>query len=170
MRTLLVGLDNPHSVNPRDALLPAPGVGNGTGERVVELIRESAPRALADYSVADYERDFDRVNLYPVQNAVNGKGATKADKMMAQWCAMYAVQGGYQNVVLLGNRVRVAFADLAGLTDDDQIVEIGGRDLHFYVVPHPSGRNRFYNKPANRKNVGGCLASLRERRQQERAR
>ena len=170
MRPLLVGLDNPHSVNPRDALLPTPGIGNGTGDRIVELIRESEPRNLSEYSIENYERDFDRVNLYPIQNAVNGKGATKADRMMAQWCAMYAVQGGYQNVVLFGNRVWGAFADIVQGTDEKTLVRLGNRDLMFWVVPHPSGRNKFYNAADNRKSVGKCLASLRERRQKERAR
>ncbi len=170
MRTLLVGLDNPHSINPRDALLPAPGIGNGTGGRIVEMIREGAPRALADYSLEDYERDFDRVNLYPVQNAINGKGATKADRMMAQWCLMYAMRGGYENVVLFGNRVKAAFADVTPEWPNDSDYCRVGDTISFWYVPHPSGRNRFYNEPANRKAIGKRLATLRERRREERSR
>ena len=165
MRTLLVGLDNPHVSNPHTELAPGTAVLGDSGRRLVEMMLDALP----DYEPEDYRRDFDRVNLYPASHAANGKGATKMDRAMAQWCAMYAVAGEYQNVVLLGNRVKVAFAELVDLTDDSQTFELGGRELTFHIVPHPSGRNRFYNDQENRIAVGGLLRSLRERRHRERA-
>lgn len=165
MRTLIVGLDNPHASNPRTELAPGTYILGDSGQRLVEMMLDVLPEYVAD----NYRADFDRVNLYPSRPAANGKGATKMDRAMAQWCAMYAVAGEYENVVLLGNRVKVAFADLADLSDDEQTVELGGRELKFYVVPHPSGRNAFYNDESNRTAVGELLVSLRERRHRERA-
>jgi hypothetical protein len=166
VRTLLVGLDNPHASNPRSELAPGTAILGDSGQRLCEMMLDALPGYEAEY----YRNDFDRVNLYPSRLAANGKGATKMDRAMAQWCAMYAVAGEYENVVLLGNRVKVAFADLVDLSDDEQVVELGGREIKFYVVPHPSGRNRYYNDESNRIAVGELLVSLRERRHRERAR
>jgi hypothetical protein len=162
-------LDNPHTSNPSTELAPGTAILGDSGRRLAELIAEVE----AGYSPTSYRSDFDRVNLYPARQATNGKGATKMDRAMAQWCAMYATLGEYQNVVLLGNRVKVAFADLLEFEADDAIQEttvtLDDRRVSFYVVPHPSGRNKFYNDKASRKSVGALLASLRERRKQERA-
>ncbi len=165
MRTLLVGLDNPHATTLLTELSPRTAIVGDSGQRLCEMMRHSLP----DYEAENYRNDFDRVNLYPASRAANGKGATRMDRAMAQWCAMYAVAGEYENVVLLGNRVKVAFAELADLSDDEQVVELGGRAVKFYVVPLPSWRNGYYNDKSNRNAVGELLVSLRERRQRERA-
>ena len=177
MRTLLVGLDNPLSDDSTKALLPIPE--RGSGGRIVELIEAGlkADGMAESYSVRDYLRDFHRVNLYPIRQAATGKGATKLDRLMAQWCLMYAVVAGYQNIVLFGNRVRSAFADIVELGAEDtldcQIIDADwferGHKIAFHTVPHPSGRNRFYNEPENCLLVGRRLADLRERRNKERA-
>jgi len=158
MRTLLVGLDNPHSNDPKNALAPLPS--EATGGRIVELIQQSLP----DYTIKDYLREFHRINLYPIKMAASGKGATKADRMMAQWCLMYAMRAGYENVVLFGNRVKAAFADIAPEWPNDCDYCRVGDTISFWYVPHPSGRNRFYNDVRNRVKVGLLLSNLRERR------
>jgi len=172
MRTLLVGLDNPHSTDPKNALAPLPA--NATGSRIVEMIQTS----LTDYTMRDYLRDFDRLNLYPIKAAASGKGATKTDRLMAQWCLMVAVVAGYDNIVLFGNRVRAAFADIVELDADlaldyrtiDADWLVKGHRLTFFAVPHPSGRNRWYNDKRNQVAVGDTLMRLRERRHKERSR
>ena len=164
MRTLLVGLDNPHSGDPKRALAPLPS--DATGGRIVDLIQTS----LTDYTMKDYLRDFDRVNLYPIKMAASGKGATKTDRLMAQWCLMYAMRGGYENVVLFGNRVKAAFADITPEWPNESDYCRVGDTISFWYMPHPSGRNRWYNDKRNQLLVGERLAQLRERRHRERSR
>ncbi len=72
-RPLLVGLDNPHSNDPRMALYPTP---NTTGARLVDLIGET----VHNYSRQEYLRDFSRTNLYPTKRAVIGAGSVRADR------------------------------------------------------------------------------------------
>ncbi len=171
MRTLLVGLDNPHSGDPKHALSPLPA--GATGGRIVEFIQEN----LTEYTVRDYLRDFDRVNLYPSKAAATGKGATKLDRLMAKWCLIYSVASGHQNIVLFGNRVRSAFSDIVELADEPvlncQTIDADwltkGHRITFYTMPHPSGRNRWYNDKRNQLLVADRLANLRERRHRERA-
>jgi hypothetical protein len=166
MRTLLVGLDNTQTGDPTTALHPLPETGSGG--RIVDLIRA----AMGDYNMGMYLRDFHRVNLYPGKLAASGKGATKMDRLMAAWCTMYAVEAGYDNIVVFGNRVRSAFAEVVDLSKvkncDCLNIRLSGRLVTFWVVPHPSGRNRWYNDFNNCELVGELLFRLRERRRGER--
>lgn len=162
--TVLVGLDNPYSRNPRAALMPIPA--NCAGHRTWSMIRDVVP----GYTKLEYIRDFRRVNLYPTTRAKNGKGATSLDRMMADWVFLLAREGRHVHVVLFGQRVRLAFAKYipAGLDEQDVIsqrVRVDHAITTMHAVPHPSGRNHWYNDDACRQQVGELLASLRPKEQ-----
>lgn len=152
MRTLLVGLDNPHAEDPGMALYPLPR--GATGDRVCGLIAE----VVDGYTIADYLRDFGRANLYPVGRAFAGRGATQVDRLMARWVLAYARAAGFQNLVIFGDRLLRAF-DL----------ERGSGWPKVHHLPHPSGRNTYYNDQRHRREAGELLAGLRERRHEDTA-
>lgn len=157
MRTLLIGLDNPHSRNPHHALLPMPD--GATGDKIVQLIDEAMS---ADYSPAKYLRDFARLNLYPGEAARSGKGATSTDRLLARMCMILIAQAKYSGVVLFGKRVQTAFGDFVTFDNDTDSKMVNFAT--FYALPHPSGRNRWYNVPENRQYAARILESLRDRR------
>ncbi len=159
MKTLLVGLDNPYSRNPEHALLPMPD--GATGDHLVKLIGTVHP----NYSRSRFLADFGRCNLYPGVRANSGKGTRSMDRLMARWCFLYARDMGAMAVVLLGKRVRLAFAEFVQVVGSDVDLEqydMGRRMIAFYGIPHPSGRNLWYNFEGNCDRVARLLESLRE--------
>ncbi len=162
--TLLVGLDNPHSRDPRFALYPAPA--GCAGYRLHHFIATEAS-ANHRYSRAQYLKDFDRVNLYPSGRAKNGKGATEMDRAMGSWVVMYADQGEHRAVVLFGERVRLAVNHLVELVpeegEDIAFAEHQGASgtIIFCSMPHPSGRNHWYNDVEHKQLAGRILAGFR---------
>lgn len=157
MRTLLIGLDNPYSRNASHALLPMPD--GAAGNKIMQLIDEATP---TDYSPRRYLRDFARINLYPGETARSGKGATATDRLLARLCMILIENARYSGVVLFGKRVQVAFADFVALDGESDVKIVG--ETTFYALPHPSGRNRWYNQVANRQHAARILESLRDRR------
>ena len=152
--TLLVGVDNPGSKDPRFALEPyCPG---RAGWHMVKLIGEIVP----GYTAIDYLADFDRVCLYPTGHARNGKGKIHIDRAMADWCFLLAVSMQQPDIVLLGLRVRAAFDHIVTLPDKDvAIAKFDGIRIH--SIPHPGARGQFYTDQSIRTQVGIRLASLR---------
>ena len=152
--TLLVGVDNPLSKDPRFALEPY--CAGSTGWHIVTLIGEMVP----GYTPIDYLADFERVCLYPTGHARNGKGKIAADRAMADWCFLLAQSMQQSDIVLLGLRVRAAFDHIVTLPDQDVCVaEFDGIRIH--AIPHPGARGQFYTDPLIRELVGIRLASLR---------
>jgi hypothetical protein len=160
MSALLIGLDNPHSRNPYHALLPMPD--GATGDKIVQLIAA----VIDGYTARDYLRDFGRLNLYPGEAARSGKGATATDRLLARHCVRIIAEGKYSDVVLLGKRVQVAFSDFVVFSHQVERHEVFGTGFtaDFYALPHPSGRNIWYNDEANRARAGRILKSLSGRR------
>ena len=150
VKTLLIGLDNPHSRNPKHALLPMPD--GATGHKIVLLIREQVP----GYSAGRYLRDFARLNLYVGEHARSGRGSAATDRLLASMALHVLSAGGYLHAVLLGKRVQAAFSDFA---------EVAA--VQFHCLPHPSARNRWYNDEKNRSYAARLLESLRANRTQE---
>jgi len=170
MRPLLVGLDNPYSTAPAYALHPKPM--GGSGDRLYEVIREAAG-VRRDYQRSDYLRDFSRINLYPSSTAPDGKGSAEMDTRMAEWLYVYVAGTEAAHVVLLGNRVQAAAAKVFNLPRNLEPLEhyresirvqSGSRiGVSFWAIPHPSGRNRWYNETARRAEVGKLLYGLAQR-------
>jgi len=157
VKTLLVGLDNPNSTDPSHALSPLPSTG--TGGRLLELIREHEP----EYGPRDYLSDFFRTNLYPTRRAHVGKGMADADRDQIAFLRHYVEQIDVPDVVLLGNRVVAAFNSLY---DEDlnwlkcRVIADGNGPRRFWALPHPSGRNRWYNDADNYAAAGKLLVTL----------
>lgn len=123
MRPIILGIDNPHR---GEALAPHPP--GCAGWNLWKI---------SDLSMREYEEAFDRRNL------------------MTKWDSGKAHEAGRQfhnslprgsNVIVLGQAVKEAL----GLRDAVIVhpTEIDG--ITYRVIPHPSGRNLFYNNPINR--------------------
>ena len=127
MRPLLVGESNPYSRNPGDALLPWPE--GAAGARLRDILGMTNEVYLAA---------FDRVNLLG--------GSTKWSVRLAR-----AVVSGLPDVdrILLGARVcaahGVGFVPFTCVRPDG-FRGGGAADVHWLILPHPSGRCRLWNE------------------------
>lgn len=142
-KPMLIGMNNPLSTRPGYELFPAPA--GCTGHRLYEMLRERVPEVLR----RGYLDTFERRNL--VQGLTYDRASAKAaaDLIYAE------LWGSKRTVVLLGEDVRRAFGHPRLLVEPQLI---GG--CTWRQIPHPSGRNFWYNKPENRKMVGVLLEEL----------
>jgi hypothetical protein len=136
LRPIIIGMNNPISDVPEHALWPDPP--NCAGWRLQQM---------SGLSKHEYLRAFERRNL-----------------LIGPWLYVRAVKAANdmrpelagRRVVLLGAEVRRAF----GFKDNAQH---GTTDLFsttWYFLPHPSGRNLWYNDPANVKVAETLLKEL----------
>lgn len=143
MKPVLLGMNNPHGGDPKYALAPFP---RGTaGHRLYEMFNEVRPTYRVHYMEA-----FDRRNLLEsrIWNAASAR--VQAQEMLTEF------QG--REVVLLGREV----ADAFGLSRQ-LILPLDLHGVRWRQVPHPSGRNPWYNEPVHRQIVGLLLEELYER-------
>ncbi len=131
MRPILLGMNNPQSAKPSDALYPHP-VGCA-GWRVLEMLRRRVPEA----TVQDYLVAFDRRNLL---NATVWNGAEA--KLSADEFVRTERKLAGRTVVTLGDKVR----SLLGL-EKDLIHPHERSGVIYRQLPHPSGLCRWYNEP-----------------------
>lgn len=126
-RPLLVGLDNPHSSDPRAALFIRPR--GSAGARLHEL---------SGMGEMEYLRSFDRVNArdLPTGNREH-------------WLSG-------RTVLVLGREAWRVLGLPPGCRFFDRVLSWDGEGK-FVLVPHPSGRNHFYNSSANRRRVTRLL-------------
>lgn len=137
MKPILLGMNNPHSTDPSKALLPVP---NGSaGHRLWKL---------SGYPEDQYLSKFERVNLV---NAITWE--PKAAKAAAVRISMSLSS---RDVIVLGFETWKMF----GLPAISPCDSIGVDSSTFYFVPHPSGRNLWYNKEENQKLVRELLRRL----------
>lgn len=143
MKPVLIGMNNPYGADPHYALYPQPD--GCAGHRLWKMLHEECGA-----SMVQYRDSFDRMNL------VTGPWDAKRAKLRA---VELRVELATRTVVLLGGQVRDAFGHKSM---DGVYREFGllASDIDFYQVPHPSGRNLWYNDEANRKRVGQLFASL----------
>lgn len=131
MRSVLIGIRNPHSSDPSDALAPYP-VGC-SGFRLWKMLYD-----VSGTPARKYMRLFSRMNV---------------DDPNLEAAVDELPEGS--TVVLLGEEVRRHF----GLPK--QLIHPIVRDgLNYRQVPHPSGRCHFYNDPLCRRLVGMMLEDL----------
>jgi hypothetical protein len=143
MRPVLIGMNNPISSEPKHALFPAPE--GCTGHRLYEMLRSRVP----DATRGQYLAKFDRRNLV---------SSRMYDKHMARSAATVIEQeffGSGRTIVLLGADVAAAF-QIPRLLLHPQV--IGGSTWR--QVPHPSGRNLWYNDEQNKLLVSMLLEDL----------
>ncbi len=157
-RPLLVGLHNPLSPEPEFALYPLPE--HGTGGRILELLRPDLTRR-------EYLRAFDRVNLLEHDERVGGKGYAARLRRARIRLFEHVYAGRHETLVLFGADVWRAVNHGARSVrpswlrwDTFTIVGEISLRVRFLTLPHPSGRNLWYNEPANRAAAGRALRRL----------
>lgn len=142
-RPLLIGINNPVSSEPEHVLFPYPP--GCTGHRILQMLQSRMP----DITRRQYLQRFERRDLVPfkvVDMSVAKASAARIQKEL--W-------GTGRTVVLFGEEVRKAFGHPRLLLHPQLI---GGATWR--QVPHPSGRNQWYNEQANRDLVAMLLEDL----------
>lgn len=142
-RPVLIGMNNPVSSDPKHALFPAPE--GCTGHRLYEMLRGRLP----DVTRKSYLDRFDRRNVVAgkVWNAASAReGAAALEREF--W-------GSGRTIVLLGLDTVKAFGHPRSLIHP---AIIGGATWR--QIPHPSGRNLWYNDATNLALVACLLEDL----------
>jgi len=143
MRPVLIGMNNPVSSEPEHALFPYPE--GCTGHRLLAMLQSRVPKATR----REYCARFDRRNVV---------SAKVFDSKMAQKGAADLFNeffGSGRTVVLLGADTVAAFG-IPRLLIHPQM--IGGAT--YRQIPHPSGRNLWYNVDENKVLVSMLLEDL----------
>lgn len=143
MRPILIGMSNPYGSEPAHALFPVPA--SSAGGRLWAMLHDVRP----ELSRHSYISRFDRRNL------CNGPWVSAAGHRNAG--AMLPFPPGSQ-VVLLGDAVRRAFGLRPLLLHP--CPDFPQADVTVRQLPHPSGRNLFYNDPTHRLLAGLLLSEL----------
>lgn len=168
---LLVGLDNPWSIDPHYALYPMPRAA--AGGRLLRLMRDVDPA----FSTGDYLRCFARANLVATARAPVGPGRAAALRAGARELRNWIAATALKRTVLLGDEVwrammgpehaQAVMLSSATLAVPDVLSDlppaaVGERDrpIECYRLPHPSGRNRALNDPVLRRQCGELLLAL----------
>lgn len=141
MRPILLGMADPHSRDPAHALFPDPP--GCAGWRLWKMM-DSAAGVTPEY----YATNFDRRNLC----------LTEWDRGLAVVAAAElrgAVRPG-DRVVLLGLEVWKSFLLGPPKRPREKLVDVA----EWYYLPHPSGRNLYYNDAMERWWTGKFLANL----------
>jgi hypothetical protein len=142
-RPVLIGMNNPISSDPDHALFPYPE--GCTGHRLLDMLQSRLPNVTR----RQYLERFDRRNVVDGKHynaALAREGAAKLDLEFF---------GSGRTIVLLGNDTIAAFGH-PRLLIHPQI--IGGSTWR--QIPHPSGRNFWYNDETNRALVASLLEDL----------
>jgi len=143
-RPVLLGMNNPVSSDPAHALYPHPP--GCAGHRLWGMLNEAMPSG-EQVSRSQYLRAFDRRNL------VAGKTWSQAEARAGAGELTRELRG--RVVVVLGQQPRQALGLPLHL-----IHPIVHEGVTWRQVPHPSGRNHYYNDATNRRVVGELLAEL----------
>lgn len=151
MRPLLIGENNPQSLKPGHELYPLPEgcAGNRLWHMIDDVYHIKYGKRLYP---SDYLNAFERRNLVIAREFNMPRARLRAGVMMQELLC------SSRQVVLLGRQVQKAF----GLPPFEPLTYelIGG--CRFYAVPHPSGRNMWFNDEKNRVAAGNLLLSLME--------
>lgn len=152
---LLVGLDNPQSSDPRYALYPYPS-GCAGWRLWASVIQIHDPM----FTERAYMR-IPKTNLFPVGSAVRcGKRAVE----QAGELLRLQLRGQSKHVVLLGTVVRDAVMGRNTGECEHPMASFvrlkQGDNTQYAWIPHPSGRNHFYNSRENQKRIGKFIREL----------
>lgn len=136
-------MNNPISSDPQHALFPYPP--GCTGHRLLTMLQSRVP----DVTRREYLAHFDRRNVVSAKAFTMGMAREGAGKLDQEFF------GSGRTIVLLGAETVAAFA-IPRLLIHPQI--IGGSTWR--QIPHPSGRNTWYNSEENRTLVSMLLEGL----------
>ncbi len=130
MRPIILGMNNPVSARPEHALFPYPP--GCTGHRLLRLLNRRVP----DATRQDYLRAFDRRNL------LNRLLWSRADARRAaqEFLEVSSPELQGRTVLVLGREV----ASLLGL-EEQLIYPVHLHGITWRQLPHPSGRNHWFN-------------------------
>lgn len=138
-------MNNPVSSEDGHQLFPAPE--GCTGHRIWQMLNERLPHV----SRREYLDTFERRNLVTGRQWSRELGRQEAERVYAE------LWGSGRTVILLGEAVRLSFGHPRLLVEPQLI---GGTTWR--QVPHPSGRNLWYNEERHRRMVGLLLEELYE--------
>lgn len=158
MRPMLIGMNNPLSLRPGHELFPHPP--GCTGWRIWQMLH-SRTGALKHQYLDAFER----------RNLVRGEEYDRAQARRAARAIVDEVWDTGRTIVLLGTAVREAFnhalcerstSDWAETLPPVFVHPVRAGGCTWRQIPHPSGRNLFYNDPKNREVVAMLLQELYE--------
>ena len=143
MKPLLLGMNNPLSDDPEYDIYPYPE--GSTGWRLWKMLPEGTTRA-------QYLDMFDRRNLLRAREWHSAEARRAAELLLPDLAG--------RAVVVLGTQVRAAL----DLPQTEPLVwrRCLPYEFNWIAVPHPSGRNCWYNEPGRRDQVGAMLRALAE--------
>lgn len=151
VRPILVGMNNPLGADPRHVLFPAPE--GCSGYRLWRMLHE-----VCGATRVDYRDGFDRRNLVVgTWHANAAKDGAARLREEVEGVPPPRPGGRLPTVVALGREVARALdlPEEAGL-----VLPLVRDGVAWRQVPHPSGRNPWYNEPAHRMMVGLLLEEL----------
>ena len=143
-RPVLLGMNNPLSDDPAFDLYPYPE--GSAGWRLWKMLPEGTSRT-------DYLRSFERRNLLHSREW----SVTSARRAAVE--VLPSLVG--RRVVILGTEVRAALGLPKVAPLSTGVLDWGEASVYWMALPHPSGRNIWYNEPGNRERVGQVLNQLR---------
>jgi uracil-DNA glycosylase len=129
---------------------------NEATERPIEGRIAKRLAKCAGLSLEEFLEHFDRVNLLHVRQDTKDKGFLfdlPAAKVEAT--RIVTTIKPHQVVILLGGRVAEAFG-----IHHEYFVEVPLGEGFAYIVPHPSGVNRWWNSPYNVRNASVFMHSI----------
>jgi len=141
-RPILIGMNNPLSDEPAHALYPHPP--GCTGHRILEMLQ-----SVSSVTRGQYLTTFERHNLVTGQQWSVHRGRQGA-------ALLWPVLEGRRWVAILGREGAKAL-DLEGPWLQWQETLLGTR---YCLIPHPSGRNYWYNDTSNRQAVARRLQDM----------
>lgn len=159
LKPILMGQNNPLSTRSGHELYPAPD--GCSGHRLWQMLNErtgASRRAYLD--------SFDRRNLVVARTYDRTHARARAYELMCE------LRDSGRTIVLLGQEVRAAFdfvlKSAAPFQLGDKPIGLPPLIIHpqeaggctWRQIPHPSGRNLWYNDPENRKVVELLLEEL----------
>lgn len=150
MKPVLLGLNNPHSTDPAEALGVEPK--GASGYRLWSMLATEALVREPPFTVSasDYEEGFDRYNLLDQEVFRHNDFTIERYQFI-----MDRLEG--RTVVMCGTNVPRAL----DLPHTGFHLEPRNTSLFtYFIIPHPSGLCREYNDPEMRAKVGKLLLAL----------
>lgn len=144
-RPLLLGMNNPLSDDPEFDLYPYPA--GSAGYRLWRLLPEGTSRA-------QYLAAFDRRNLLRAREWSAAEARRAAQALLPDLVGRL--------VVVLGTEVRSALGlpKVEPLSINESWLPGSPAQLRWVALPHPSGRNLWYNNEANRLRASDLLERI----------
>jgi uracil-DNA glycosylase len=151
MKPYIIGLNNPLSARPRDALVPWPG--RCAGWRLVQMVHAVDPA----FDETEYLDSFVLRNLWPGRVLPHGKGAEVLYRRAAAELRREIEAEQPRAVILLGARVA---AMLGTVKQWPVFTSYAADGRAYWYLAHPSGRCFLYNDPENRRRAGEILLAV----------